>query len=258
MKANELVGVILTPRDLSVLADLYRFTVMSFPQIRTKHFANVAKPTALNRLARLEKGGLIERRRVPRFVLSVSDLQVSVVFQITKLGITELQKRQQDSVLRLEPVALSAFSVDHDLLLNEVIDKLTEHLAPRDCINGKLFEPMPNQLNVNPDAVLVMENGKSLWALELELTLKSEQRYRDLVLKYRMQSEFEKVIYVTGNRAIESKLVEVMAHKTLPNAPRPVTDRFYFVDLKELFTATKITITNGKDILCQEREVNYE
>lgn len=253
MKMNSELSIILTPRDTFILKDLYNSTVLSLFQIRNKHFANLSKPTALNRLTKLEKGGFIKRNRVPRFVLSSKDLQVSVVFQITKDGISELQKRTNFEMLKHDPVSLSPFSIEHDLLLNEVMDKLSFMFPQTNIVNGKLLKPDSNQNGINPDAVMIWKDGKQ-YAVELELTLKSEQRYRELILKYRTQSHFEKVIYVTQNKAIETKLVELMAHKTLSNGERPITDMFHFVCLDDLLNAQVCPkITNGETLISPER-----
>lgn len=242
-------GVLLTQRDYLILDNLYHYTVMSFLKLKEKHFQNVGKATAINRLTKLENAGLILRRRLPRFIQSGTDLQVSVVYQITKDGIRELQKRHSGINFRQEPVVLNALALDHDLLLNDVMDKLKERLIPDKILNGKLLEKNNQTQNgINPDAVCVLRDEKI--AIELELSLKSEQRYRELILKYRLSNDFQKVIYVTGFDAIKTKLLELISHKQMPNSPKVFTDKFYFVGLKELLAMPITTaISNGKDNL---------
>lgn len=245
---NEMLkpGVLLTTRDYSILEDLYHYTVMSFLKIKDKHFQNVGKATAINRLSKLELAGFILRKRLPRFIQSGTDLQVSVVYQITKDGIKELQKRHSFEVFKHEPIILSPLSIDHDLLLNDVMDTLSEKLKPDKILNGKLIDKEKHTNGINPDAVCFC--GDERIAIELELSLKSEQRYRDLILKYRLAHDFKKVIYVTAFHSIQAKLIEVISHKQLPNAPKVFTDKFYFVDLKELLGGlVHSAISNGKD-----------
>ena len=246
-------GVILTPRDYCILSDLYHYTVMSFMQLKAKSFTDVQKATALNRLTKLERRGYIQRRRVPRFLSSAHDLQISVVYQITKSGIRELQKHLPDKALRTEPVKLSAFSLDHDLLLNDVMDQFSYLWPNSQVTNAKLLDTKSLPDGINPDATLEKPNSNTRWAIELELSLKSEHRYRNLVLKYRTQSDIQKVIYVTQNKVIESKLIEVVAYKPIEGIPTPSTDRFYFTSLDELMKSQSCPkIFNGEDTLSPE------
>lgn len=250
-------GVILTPRDYCILSNLYHYTVMSFAQIKKRSFKNVQKATALNRLTKLERKGYIQRRRVPRFICSADDLQVSVIYQITKNGIRELQKHKPDKVLKADPVQLSAFSLDHDLLLNDVMDKFSSLWPNSHLVNAKLLDTKSLPNGLNPDALLVNPTSNISWAIELELSLKSEHRYRNLVLKYRTQNDIHRIIYVTQNKNIESKLIEVMAHKPKDGMPAPVTDRFYFTSLEQLLKPHSYPkISNGEDTLSPERGIS--
>ena len=43
-------------------------------------------------------------------------------------------------------------------------------------------------------------------ALELELTAKSEMRYREIILSYRTSSEFDSVLYVVKELSIQKKI----------------------------------------------------
>jgi hypothetical protein len=245
--------VSLTPRDVVLLQGLYDSTVMSFNQIRRKYFPETALPTVSNRLSRLREGGLIQRLRVPRLLPNSARAPVETVFQITKPGIRELQKRTFEKVLREEPIRLNAFSVDHDVLLNDVMTALQEKFSGLKGIHGRLWNEVAVASGVNPDAVLVHPGSKTMYAVELELTLKSETRYREIVLKYRLASHFERVIYVTAHPAIDEKISKVMQAIPASIGGKPVTGKFFFVGLDALLkNPGQAILTNGNEFLNME------
>lgn len=246
-------SVSLTPRDLALLKNLYDMTALSFTQVWHRHFKDKSISTISNRLSRLERADLIARLRVPR-LLGIGDApQVSVLFQITKNGIRELQKRTFSEVLRDEPVKLHAHSIEHDLLLVDVMDALELRYNGSKIIHGRLWNPTTTTSGVYPDAIIEMPEGKAKCAVELEMTLKSEQRYRDIVLKYRLANDFSKIIYVVGHPAIREKLNQVLGGVPLVHGTNSVTGKFHFVDVKDLLREPRMAvISNGDALLSKE------
>lgn len=228
--SNEKVSVMPTDRDFAILKGLYDFVVMSFPQMSVRYFADKAKPTIVNRLTKLESAGLIQRLRVPRLEVGNSQNVISVVFQITRFGIKTLQKRHPEFELRPEPVRLRPYSVDHDLLLVDVMTELKNRFPASQIIHGELYFNGKNHLGLRPDAILQSLNGIAPIAIELELTAKSEKRYRDLILKYRLTKDFSQVIYITGHQQIENKIKAILGSSN-------IGERFKFMQLKEFYSA---------------------
>lgn len=228
---NQKTSVMLTERDFSILKSLYDNVVMSFPQISRRHFVERSKPTVVNRLARLEMAGMITKFKVPRLEVTSTQGVISVVYQISKSGILALQKRHCDIELRSEPVRLRPYSIDHDLLLVDVVAALKNKWPDFNFINGELFQANQSHNAVQPDAIIEMPNGQGRMALELELTAKSEKRYRELILRYRLSKDFKRVIYVTSGRQIEAKIKSVIGYAQ-------VSDRFEFLQL------TDVLVTN--------------
>ncbi len=204
------ISVMPTSRDYFVLKGLYNFKVMSFPQIARMYFAGNAKPTVVNRLSKLESAGLISKYKVPRLLTSGSENVISVVYQITRSGIRELQKWQPDFDFWPEPLRLQPFSIDHDLLLVDVLETLKKQKPEVQLLLGDHFSRTPNAQGLKPDGILIMDEQSKPVALELELTAKSEKRYRELILKYRLSKDFDHVLYVTGNSQIESKIRTIL------------------------------------------------
>lgn len=234
-------SVMMTSRDLSLLKSLYDSVVMSFLQIARMHFVDRSKPTIINRMTKLERSGLIIRLKVPRLEITNSKKMISVVYQITRLGISVLQKSHPELELRPEPIKLRPFSVDHDLLLVDVIESLKLKVKDFKIIHGELYLSHASSNGLKPDAVLIDLNRTQKIAIELELTVKSEKRYRDLLLKYRLTKDFSKVIYITSHKQIESKIKSVLGSGI-------GKDRFQFLTLDEVLKTTHLTAVNNSNV----------
>ncbi|MBX9765643.1 MAG: replication-relaxation family protein [Bdellovibrionales bacterium] len=238
--------VIPTARDLALLSDLYHFVVLSLRQIKHRHFDGVSKCTMLNRLKRLEEGGLVRRYRVTNFRDTVGTHDVGTVFQITRSGISALQAMHSNQYFRPMPSSIGFQSLQHDLTVNEVQWALVKRFPQIAFTNGRLVESDDNAMN-QPDIVGDIEGTKV--AVEAELTVKSEKRYRELLLNYQVVRRFESVVYVTGNDSIKRKVQEaVLGYRRSAENSRDNLDTgsIYFVDLKALLTKRPdALITNG-------------
>src|SRR3989344_927329 len=189
--------VSLTPRDILLLHELYGNVMLSFPQVMRKVFVGRAKSTVLNRLGRLEGLGVIERWKIPLLDSRAPGPGIFVVFQITKYGIRALKEKIRDRIFREKPVRLHGYSIHHDVLLVDVLDALREKFPGAAITNGKLLENVAEEKVVQPDALFLLPGGQERWAVELELSAKSEKRYREIVLRYRLSRAFDRVLYIT-------------------------------------------------------------
>jgi hypothetical protein len=86
---------------------------------------------------------------------------------------------------------------------------------------------------------------------ELELTAKSERRYREIILQYRLHPLFPKVLYIVSGAAIQEKIAyEITNQKRIPGLPVPSTGKFYFVTLSALLVDPMAApISNGSEDL---------
>ncbi len=239
MKIKIQKRVSLTPRDLFLLEQLYENVLLSFPQVCRKVFPGKAKSTMLNRLGKLESMGFIERWRVPVLDSKQPGPGVFVVFSITRKGIGALSARYPGQVLRPKPIRVHGYGVYHDVLLVDVLDVLRERFPGLTATNGRLWSEQASASTVNPDAVLELPGAKERWALELELTPKSEKRYREIVLRYRLQSAFDRVLYVTDSREVVQKLARVLDRKPERLGFDPPSGKFLLLSLEELLSAPK-------------------
>ncbi len=239
----------LTRRDGSILEDCYRQTVLSFTQMRERHFPGKAVTTVSNRLGQLCRGGYLKRTRVTLPGYGGAG-EVGVVYQVTKLTLGCLQRRHPDEVISRQVVPLNLNQLGHDLRLSDTISALRKRFSSHQIIHGTHFHRANPGEKKHPDAILV-DSGDEQIAVELELTAKSENRYRAIVLEYRLHSRFGKVLYVVLGRAISQKIqYQITQSRSLPGLPAIPTGKFYFTTLRDLLRSPlQAPITNGRDLL---------
>jgi DNA-binding Lrp family transcriptional regulator len=226
--------VSLTPRDIYLLEELYRNVALSLPQISRKVFPERAKPPIINRLARLDGFGVIERWRIPVLNSRVPGPGIFVVYQITKKGIEMLRNKASATELRDKPVRLHGHSIHHDLLLVDVLDALGLRFPGAAITNGKFLEALDGDKKFQPDALLVLPGGGERWAVELELNAKSERRYREIVLRYRLSRSFDRVLYVTGSSEVTPKLARVLGKNPGELCNQPFKEKFLAINVNAL------------------------
>ena len=247
----------ITPRDLSLLELLCGNTVMSFEEVRLYAFGGLHKATVCNRLKKLEQMQLIRRINVGNFIYKRNMRPVGVVVQITKRGI-ELLKRFEKfrAEWKAEPVPLNIQSLIHDLELNQVVRSLGERLPGTTITNGKHLASQGGGIHSKmPDAMLEVatadletvrqfgivpldakpRTGDSLRiAVELELTCKSDRRYRDIITGYRMSRDTERVLYLSHDEAVFRKIQGVLAGFPIKGDIRPHSGMFSFLPLAKI------------------------
>lgn len=245
-------NVILTTRDREVLRSLYDNTVMTFSQIATRHFANVAKPTVINRLSKLERAGFISRERIPRMELGRDKHAIGVVFQVTRLGILSLRQSADGRELRGQPIRIHHHSLSHDLILVDLSLALQRRFPGAIVTNGKLLA-LSGKAEALPDLVLERPCERGKVAIELELTAKSERRYQEIVLRYRMSKEYQQIIYFLDDPYIERLITRVIMNRNPHPKETCMTGKFYFSQANEFITKPETTtIANGgRDILAK-------
>jgi len=199
-------GVILQERDFKILALAFEHTVMSFEMVKRIHFGAVNLQTASNRLNRLCRGGFLRKYRAGLVIYQGTQRQVQMVFTITLQGIQALKARSPGVVIRDEPVPINSHTLIHDLLLGEVVEALKPEYPGRRIVNTKLLGDGAVRGVQLPDAIIRSANGKEDLALELELTVKSEKRYREIVTNYRLAGRFARVLVVTSDDSVALKM----------------------------------------------------
>lgn len=242
----------ITPRDLSLLAMLCRNTVMSFEEVRLFAFEGKHKATVCNRLTKLERMALLRRINVGNFIYKRNMRPVGVVVQITRRGIEVLKQCGLfNDRWKAEPVPVNIQSLIHDLELNQALRGIGDRLPSSTVINGKHLSNGGGTVNSKiPDAVLEvtateLEEAKRLGivgpeaalkgtaplcvAVELELTTKSDRRYREIITGYRLSREADRVLYLSHDMAVFRKIQSVLAGYPVNGKVRPHSGIFSFL-----------------------------
>ncbi len=214
----------LTSRDLALLNDLYRNSFLAFYQIKEVHFKNKADSTVYNRLSKLIKAEIIRSIRVNLLAIHKSNMDVGVIYTITKKGLRFLKEFSFYEVKREAPIVINFNQLTHDLILTDILKKF-------DGINTKLYSQKTNDYEQIPDGVVTNKNQNC--AIEVELTAKSNLRYREIISNYMTSSKFDKIRYIVKDKAIEKKIKSIIDDQFGDS-------KFSFVTLIELFKTQDI------------------
>ncbi len=242
----------LTTRDIQVLEGCYRNTVMSFSQIHERYFKGLSIATVSNRLGQLVESGLLIKTRFALPLMVTGQSPVGVVYQLARFGLKALGELFPDEVIREKLIPLNNQSIRHDLVLNEALQALERRFPDSRVINERLWKNGYNHASKrNPDAIILQQDGKPSVAIELELTAKSKKTYRDIILQYRLNNLFSKVLYVVSGNVIRKKIeYQITNQKKIPGLSNPSTGKFYFVTLLDLLKdPLAATISNGESEL---------
>lgn len=223
-----------TRRDVLLLKDIYENSFLSFYQIHEAHFTGRARPTVYNRLSKMAQAELIEALNVNLFVHHRNNESVGVIYRVTKRGVELLNNFTQGVPISSTISGLNLSSLYHDLLLTDVLRAFKKRLPTYSIVSSKSNSCAWNKKERIPDAVLFNPEDKIKLALELELTAKSEERYRDIILSYRTSPEFEKVFYVVKDESIQQKMGGLITGYKGQYTEGDDTDKFVFYGLANL------------------------
>lgn len=225
----------LTERDLGLLGDLARFGVLSFTQIGTRHFPKASMPTVCNRLSQLVYAGFVHRFRIGREIYHGRPKLIGVVYRVTRAGLSVLQAYSPEGPVPARPMPLNPANLSHDLLLVDVVSVLERRFPGTRISPGHLLERRDIRSGRRPDAVIEFPDGGGRMAVELELTVKSARRYREIVTTYRLLPEYQEVLSVVSNRSIEAAIQsQILGYKPRPGLAVASTGKFRFVTLTTL------------------------
>lgn len=234
MMTNQLESVRLMERDLNMLKDLSLLGAMSFSQISSRHFENADASTVCNRLTKLVNAGLVTRFRVGSQQYQGKAKTIGVIYQITRRGLSKIRNFFPEVPFRDEPVPLNTASLAHDLLLTDVMRELERRFEGAKVIHGNQLKRQSLDGVRAPDAIIEYLSGKKI-AVELELTVKSKRRYRHIVTNYRLLPEYEQVLYIVANQAIQTTIEgEILGYKPRKGEQKPSTGKFKFLKLQTL------------------------
>lgn len=229
--------MILQPRDTLLLENLKKYGVLSTPQVIKHHFQSIAKTTALRRLRLLEQGTFI-RRSVP-----LDDGTSTWTLGLKGKRLFAVEESMQFS---------NRNTIYHDVLLNDIRMKLESmglglDWTPEYHLKSHAFKDYKYRHakeRLIPDGVLIepIKGEEVKIAIELELTRKSEARYKFIFREYR-DLHFDHVWYFVKSFKDMDAIVKI-AEGTLGFGPQMLlfsivsdflkdeTPQLYFTDRK--------------------------
>ena len=241
-------GPTLTARDYQLLYDCYSHIMLSFDQIGRRHFPGAKPPTVCNRLTKLVRAGFLAKTRVAVVLGGPRQKSIGIVYQVTKKALRVLEPMHPQEAFTDEIPRVSPHALTHDLLLTEAMTALRRHMPGRRIIHGKLACLPTSRGERQPDALIERTEGRGCIAIELELTAKSERRYREIILQYRLASKYQAVLYITASRSIADKITaQITGYKAAPGKPRLPTGKFHFITLDRLLCDTSQTAISSED-----------
>lgn len=190
-----------TSRDQNLLSDLGNYGLLSTTVIVEKYFNNVDYSTVLRRLRILEKEGLIRRAGL---LMTTENL-----WAIAPKGAKKM-------CLEYFKCYWNQASIDHDfkliklrMFLEElgIIKKwIAEHVIRSMIYKKYSLRDAKNKLI--PDGIFEtrIDNLSHSMAIELELNLKSQSRYKKILGQYQWNKDLLGVWYIVPNLAILNKL----------------------------------------------------
>ncbi len=226
-----MINIKLTSRDLRLLNDLYKNSFMAFYQIKEMHFNNKADSTIYNRLSKLIRADVIKSIRVNLIAIHKENMDIGVIYSLTNKGLSLLKEYSYKEINRSVPIPINLSQLSHDLILTDVLRKLGG-------INLKLYGYRANLDEQIPDAIIHKENNKC--AIEVELTAKSNLRYREILSNYMTSNKYSEVLYVVKNKAIETKIKNILLENYNTSFYENDSGKFSFVTLKEFFRDNEI------------------
>jgi Fe2+ or Zn2+ uptake regulation protein len=221
----------LTVRDLEVMKDIYDHQFLSFYQVHEKHFPENKRPTVYNRLSKLIRAEIIKAVNVNLVAYHRKGELLGVIYVMTKDGLRRLQDFKMMEDINQNQVSLNFNCLYHDLLLTDVLRVLK--------MDWNVKKPIKENQNRIPDAVLFDQRSNKKMAFELELTAKSEMRYREIILSYRTSNEFDSVLYVVKDESIQKKIGGLITGFNGRYEIGDDTDKFKFMTLTQILNSHK-------------------
>jgi len=224
--------VSVTSRDLRLLQDLAFWGVLSFSQIRQRHFAGLSLSVMSERLTKLHQAGLLRKQRVGILFHHGRPQEIGTVVVSTNRGLSILNSVGLASHIVQRPKPINTAQLHHELLLVDTATNLLRTDPGSKVFRGSHLVGAAKNLDRLPD--LIIKNSHGMIAVELELTAKSSMRYREILASYRVSAQFHKVIYVVSEPSIARKIRGLLGSNPTTSNSLGEVEKFSFVHLSAL------------------------
>lgn len=244
--------VVLTNRDYGVMKAVATNRFVSAKQLAHLWSDDPKNHNHYIRLRKLMRAGILE--------LLIGDAGNRLGYRLTRKGINLLP----DEADRAKALAYRSFSYrtsfDHDRLLQEVQSvfeqsPLVSRYMPEHEIRQRLSEKYGKKERKDagykvPDGLFELKTSRGIKrvAVELELTVKSEPRYRKIFRELLTSSDFEIVLFITASEkmteALRSIIAEVKADDPIVKG-WPTKRGMYFATLENVLLEKLNAVFSG-------------
>lgn len=244
--------VVLTNRDYGVMKAVATNRFVSAKQLAHLWSDDPKNHNHYIRLRKLMRAGILE--------LLIGDAGNRLGYRLTRKGINLLP----DEADRAKALAYRSFSYrtsfDHDRLLQELQSvfeqsPLISRYLPEHEIRQRLSEKYGKKERKDggykvPDGLFELKTSRGIKrvAVELELTVKSEPRYRKIFRELLTSSDFEIVLFITASdkmtEALRSIIAEVKADDSVVQG-WPTKRGMYFATLETVLLEKLNAVFSG-------------
>lgn len=128
------------------------------------------------------------------------------------------------------PLAPYVGQLDHDEILatsllrlqqSQVIATFQTEAELKKAVVISMQRKNPDEREKYPDAIVQLVGGLNI-ALELELTLKSRRRYRNILRTYRTRQDTSRIVFIVRSSAIFDSIRQAMLDTSYPALERPI------------------------------------
>lgn len=204
--------ILLQNRDRAILKEAFIFRVLTYEQIRRKFFANNKGSKARKRISQLCDVHLLKADFV-----GISNRPVKFV-SLTEKGWSHIKASWPFVIDRPH---FKSESVEHDLRLAEVYARFEKLSLFRDFLSENVLQSSSalkdnpefrDLINLQADGVLILKdrNGRRyLYAVELEISKKTIERYQKKLSAYYRAGGISGVIYVCAHHEIMDLIAKI-------------------------------------------------
>lgn len=238
MKSKNSIEI--TSRDIDFFCYIHSVKVATIEQIGRDCYTELAKPGLYKRLLRLEK-----KRMIQGSISSSSGGRK--VYSITRKSFKSYV--QKEEVKRCE---LKSDAIKHDIGLIDIRhillqSKFVKKYVPENTlqtflvrVQGEHFEPFVRN---NSDAALeiVIDDTSLYFSVELELSLKNNQRYEEKISAYYLENGITRVLYILEDEASINSMMKL--EKKLDKKKRA---KFFYTTFDKLVQKKDRSFINWK------------
>jgi len=231
----------ITQRDIDLLFFLHSVKIATIDQIGREAYPDLGKWGLYKRLQRLEKQGYLQGIRS-------SETNFNKVYNITRKSL-----KKYFPIRDVKRNEIKSDSIKHDIGLVDIrhalcrSNKVTTYI-PENSLQtwptSHIGEVYTSFVRCNSDAALelTVNNVQIYFAIEYEISLKQDIRYRDTLRRYYLENNISRVLYILESQNHIKHIIK--AEKEMDITIQP---KFFYTTKEQLVQNEKLIFTNWKN-----------